>query len=54
MVDCIVKRADLKSQVAQFIEFLTGNERAFEKDELAKKMPGALKELLRIAEEIHV
>jgi acetyl-CoA carboxylase carboxyl transferase subunit beta len=54
MVDCIVKRSDLKSQVAQFIEFLTGNERAFEKDGLAKKIPNALKELLRIAEETHV
>src|SRR3989344_5440116 len=50
MVDCIVKRADLKDKIAFFIDFLTGNERTFEKDELAKKIPSALKELLRLAE----
>jgi acetyl-CoA carboxylase carboxyl transferase subunit beta len=54
MVDCIVKRADLKNRLAYFVSFLTHNERAFEKDELAKKMPRALKELLKIAEESHV
>jgi acetyl-CoA carboxylase carboxyl transferase subunit beta len=53
MVDCIVKRADLKAKLTFFIDFFTRNERLFEKDELAKKMPGALKELLKIAEEIH-
>lgn len=53
MVDCIVKRADLKARLAFFVSFLTGNERSFEKDELAKKMPRALKELLKIAEETH-
>lgn len=53
MVDCIVKRPELKARLAFFIAFLTGNERSFEKDELAKKMPSALKELLKIAEEIH-
>lgn len=53
MLDCIVKRADLKAKVAFFIKFLTGNERVFEKDELAKKIPSALKELLRIAEDAH-
>ena len=51
MLDCIVKRSDLKARLAFFIAFFTGNERAFEKDELAKKMPRALKELLKIAEE---
>ncbi|PIS02391.1 MAG: acetyl-CoA carboxylase carboxyl transferase subunit beta [Chlamydiae bacterium CG10_big_fil_rev_8_21_14_0_10_42_34] len=54
MVDCIVKRSELKSQVAFFLDFLTKNERVFEKDELAKKIPSALKKLLRIAEETHV
>lgn len=54
MVDCIVKRSDLKARLAFFIEFFTGNERAFDKDELAKKMPRALKELLKIAERVHV
>jgi len=53
MVDCIVKRADLKARLAFLIGFLTGNERSFEKDDLAKKMPRALKELLKIAEEAH-
>ncbi|MBX7066217.1 MAG: acetyl-CoA carboxylase, carboxyltransferase subunit beta [Parachlamydiales bacterium] len=54
MVDCIIKRSELKSRVAFFIEFFTGNERSFDKDDLAKKMPRALKELLKIAEGIHV
>lgn len=54
MVDCIVKRSELKARLAFFIEFFTGNERSFDKDELAKKMPRALKELLKIAEGIHV
>lgn len=54
MVDCIVKRTDLKAKIAFFIQFLIGNERKFEKDELAKKMPRALKELLKVAEGAHV
>lgn len=54
MVDCIVKRADLKSRLAFFVEFLIGNERVFEKDDLAKKMPRALQELLKLAEGSHV
>jgi acetyl-CoA carboxylase carboxyl transferase subunit beta len=54
MVDCIVKRADLKARLAFFVSFLSGNHRSFEKDDLAKKMPRALKELLKIAEEINV
>lgn len=37
MVDCIVKRTDLKAKLAFFIQFLMGNKRKFEKDELAKK-----------------
>ncbi len=53
MVDCIVKRAELKARLAFLIEFFTGNERTFDKDELAKKMPRALKELLKIAEGLH-
>lgn len=54
MLDCIVKRSELKARLAFLIEFFTGNERVFDKDELAKKMPRALKELLKIAEGIHV
>jgi acetyl-CoA carboxylase carboxyl transferase subunit beta len=54
MLDCIVKRSELKARLAFFIGFLTKNERSFEKDRLAKKMPRALKDLLNIAEEMHV
>lgn len=54
MLDCIVKRSELKAHLSFFIEFFMGNERPFEKDELAKKMPTALKELLKIAERTHV
>lgn len=52
MIDCIVKRSELRSRVAFFIEFLTGNERLFddERDHLAEKMPYRLKELLEIAD----
>lgn len=53
MVDCIVKRSELKSYLSFFVEFFMGNERNFEKDELAKKMPPALKELLKISERTH-
>lgn len=53
MVDCVVKRAELKARLAFFVSFLTQNERFLEKDELAKKMPGPLKELLKIAERTH-
>lgn len=58
MLDCIVKRADLKARLASILEFLTGNERSFEVEikerELAKKMPHRLKELLKLAEVTHV
>ena len=54
MVDCIIKRAELKARLAFFLSFLTGNERSFEKDDLAKKIPTALKELLKLAQETHV
>src|SRR3990167_6953028 len=53
MLDCIVKRSELKSRLSFFIEFFTGNERNFDKDDLAKKMPRALKELLKITEGVH-
>ncbi len=53
MLDCIVKRSELKARLAFLVEFFTGNERTFDKDELAKKMPRALKELLKIAEGVH-
>jgi acetyl-CoA carboxylase carboxyl transferase subunit beta len=57
MVDCIVKRAELKERLSFFIRFFTGNERKFEaakeKAELAKKMPQRLKELLKLSEVTH-
>ncbi len=55
MVDCIVKRSDLKAKTAFFVEFFSGNERTFEKEtgELAKKMPHRLKELLKLTEMTH-
>lgn len=55
MVDCIVKRSELKAKTAFFVEFLSGNERTFEKEtgELAKKMPHRLKELLKLTEMTH-
>lgn len=53
MVDCIIKRSDLKSALSRLILFFTGNERDFETD-LAEKMPHRLKELLKIAEKAHV
>ncbi|MES2274327.1 MAG: acetyl-CoA carboxylase, carboxyltransferase subunit beta [Chlamydiota bacterium] len=59
MIDCIVKRHELKKKIQYLLEFFTGNERerdpeVKEKGDLAKKMPHRLKELLKIAEEAHV
>lgn len=56
MLDCIVPRAELKKRIAFFIEFFTGNDRGFHSQTvgmLVKKMPERLKELLKIAEEVH-
>lgn len=58
MIDCIVKRADLKKRLHFFLEFFTGNERSFDADVkekvgLAKKIPYRLKELLKLAESAH-
>ncbi len=49
MLDCIVKRRDLKEKLRFFIEFLTNNE----KTPIAKNIPDALKELLRAANHAH-
>ena len=38
MLDCIVKRSDLKARLSFFIEFFTGNKRN-SKDPIAKKIP---------------
>jgi acetyl-CoA carboxylase carboxyl transferase subunit beta len=57
MVDCVVKRSDLKKRLAFFIEFFTNNQRSFhsnkEQDQLAEKMSYRLKELLKMAEKTH-
>jgi acetyl-CoA carboxylase carboxyl transferase subunit beta len=55
MVDMIVKRPDLKKILGQLIGYLTNNERPFDSedgDELAKKIPYKLKELLKRAEKL--
>jgi acetyl-CoA carboxylase carboxyl transferase subunit beta len=58
MVDCIVKRSDLKARLSSLVEFFSDNERVLKRDQeldhLAQKMPQRLKELLRIAESSHV
>lgn len=56
MIDCIVKRADLKDRISFFVEFLTNNSVPIEKeqDPLAEKVPERLKELLKIARRVHV
>jgi acetyl-CoA carboxylase carboxyl transferase subunit beta len=52
LIDCIVKRSELKARLALLIAFLTGNgESANAEDGVAKKMPHRLKELLKIAEQ---
>jgi len=50
MVDCVVKRTELKGLLSSLVTFLTHNERSFERDALAEKMPERLKELLKLAE----
>lgn len=55
MLDCIVKRSELKNRLSFFIEFFTSNHQVMEErtEALVKKMPERLKELLKIAEQIH-
>ncbi|HSX13873.1 MAG TPA: acetyl-CoA carboxylase, carboxyltransferase subunit beta [Chlamydiales bacterium] len=50
MVDCVVKRSELKSKLAAFIDFFSMNQR-FNKKDLGQKIPHRLKELLKLAEE---
>jgi acetyl-CoA carboxylase carboxyl transferase subunit beta len=54
MIDCIVKRSELKNRLSFFIEFFTCNERSFnlgkDRDDLAQKMSHRLKELLNLTE----
>jgi len=53
LIDCIVKRSDLKKMLAQLIDFLSGNAEPSNDgtDRLAEKIPHRLKELLKIAEQ---
>lgn len=52
MIDCVVKRSELRAKLSFFLEFLTENDRSVEsnldRDPLAKKMAHRLKELLEI------
>lgn len=52
MIDCIVKRSELRDKLSFFLEFLTGNSRhpgrETESNTLEKKMAHRLKELLEI------
>ncbi len=50
MIDCIVKRSELKGKLSAFIHFLSRNQR-FAKKDLGQKIPHGLKELLKLAEE---
>ncbi|MGE5195760.1 MAG: acetyl-CoA carboxylase, carboxyltransferase subunit beta [Anaerolineae bacterium] len=59
MIDCIVNRHDLKEKLFFMIEFLTSNDRIYEKQVPAKmfddqsfgKLPARLKELMSLSEE---
>ena len=53
LIDCIIKRADLKPRLALFLDFFTGNDEPSGDgmDGLAEKIPHRLKELLKIAEQ---
>lgn len=59
MIDCIVNRHQLKEKLFQFLEFFTGNERAYQDASAYRvlygqslgKLPQKLKELISMAEE---
>lgn len=60
MIDCIVNRHQLKEKLFQFLEFLTGNERAYEDAEAFRvlygqplsSLPQKLKELIAMTESL--
>ncbi|MBS0653474.1 MAG: acetyl-CoA carboxylase carboxyltransferase subunit beta [Verrucomicrobia bacterium] len=62
MIDCIVNRHQLKEKLFQFLEFFTGNERAYQDSAAFRvlygqslgKLPQKLKELISMAEEVEV
>lgn len=53
LIDCVVKRSDLKQKIAVFLNYLTGNDESSNEEDsaLAEKIPHRLKELLKIAEQ---
>ena len=53
LIDCIIKRVDLKARLATFLDYLSKPIESAEQesDLLAEKLPLRLKELLKIAEE---
>jgi acetyl-CoA carboxylase carboxyl transferase subunit beta len=57
MIDCIVKRHELKDKLSQVLNFLTGNERTFRpqseqiRPQALGKLPQRLKELIALADE---
>lgn len=54
MVDCVVKRSELKKKISQFIDYLSAFNVIKNIDTLAQKMPKRLKELLIKAEDLRV
>lgn len=48
LIDCIVKRSELKSRLAMFLDYLSGSTE--KSDLVAEKMTQRLKELLKVAE----
>jgi acetyl-CoA carboxylase carboxyl transferase subunit beta len=62
MIDCIVNRHQLKEKLFQFLDFFTGNERAYQDSAAFRvlygqslgKLPQKLKELISMAEEMEV
>ena len=51
MIDCIVKREDIKNKLSFFISFLTGNEIENTKEEIKMKMSEKFKTLLNVAQQ---
>lgn len=53
MIDCIAKRPEIKKKIAEFIDFLTENEREFldVSFPVSSKLPGKLQELFLLTDE---
>lgn len=48
LIDCVVKRADLKDRLVKFLDYFSNEEES----ELAEKTPQRIKELLKIADDL--